>query len=212
MTALALLATLNEAGLLLEIDADGGLAVDGREDIVDRWLPSVRANKAAIVAVLANTRPSCSHSTWGLVNYLDGASAEVWTNPPTTEVEVLERRPDAIAAQTLHQAAQSPISACVTCVHVTGRGGCGEPVASGLSDVVGVIVYHDGAGKDCPAWMATFPDDLEHLIEESAAYWQSNADDLSLIRETAHRDPEGTRRSPPRPFYDTKPQPRRTPA
>lgn len=198
MTALALLATLNEAGLLVEIDADGGLAVDGREDIVDRWLPSVRAHKAAIVAVLVNTRPSCSRSTWGLVNYLDGASAEVWTNPPATEAEVLERRPDAIAAQPLDQAAQSPISACVTCVHVTGRGSCGEPVMASLSDMVGVIVYHDGDGKDCSAWMATFPDDL------------------SLIRETAHRDSESIRRSlladPLRPFYDTTPQPRRTPA
>ena len=52
-------------------------------------------------------------------------------------------------------------------------------------------------------------DEQEHLIEESAAYWHYDADDLRLIRETAHRDPEGTRRSlladPPRPFMTPNP-------
>jgi hypothetical protein len=210
MSAHALIEEARADGLEL-IPKGDILKLIGASNVVERWKPRIVASKPEILAALSAPR-----STWWLVHYLDGASTEVWTNPPATETEILDRRPDAIAAQPLHQAAQSPISACVTCVHVTGRGGCGEPVASGLSDVVGVIVYHDGAGKDCPAWMATFPDDLEHLIEESAAYWQSNADDLSLIRETAHRDSESIRRSlladPLRPFYDTTPQPRRTPA
>jgi hypothetical protein len=88
---------------------------------------------------------------WWLIHYQDRESVQVRSAPPATEAEILDRRPDANAAQTLHQAAQSPISACSSCVHVTGRGGCGEPVAAGLSDLPGVIRYSPDQGATCPA-------------------------------------------------------------
>lgn len=52
---------------------------------------------------------------------------------------------------------------------------------------------------------AGIPADLEALINESARFWQWDNDDLSLIRETASRDPDSVRltltMNPLRPFY-----------
>jgi len=93
-------------------------------------------------------------SRWWLVHYPDGAPVEVWTDPPATHAEVLQGRPDAVAAQPLHQDAMEPIAACSTCSRATYRGGCDEPVVAGLSAQDGVIRYHGNGGKDCPDWLA----------------------------------------------------------
>lgn len=50
------------------------------------------------------------------------------------------------------QPALEVLRACSTCAHVTGRGGCGEPVAAGLSALEGVIRYHPKGGTGCPVW------------------------------------------------------------
>jgi len=82
---------------------------------------------------------------------------------------------------------------CKTCSHVTGRGGCGEPVAAGLSAQDGVICYHGKSGKDCPAWIERINDDLEYLIQRAGTYWEYSPDDYILIRDLARRDPDGLR-------------------
>lgn len=110
-------------------------------------------------------------------------------------------------------------TACSACAHVTGRGGCGEPVAAGLSDLPGVIRYHPQQGADCAVFVphkaellaAQAANDtdlataLENLIQESARFWEWDEDDLRLIHETVPRDPEGIllalTRNPLRPFY-----------
>jgi hypothetical protein len=134
-------------------------------------LEGEKARTVAIVATVSVAKPTETKtalaSRWWLVHYLDGASVEVWTDPHATQDEVLERRPDAIAAQPLHQAAQSPKSACSSCVHVTGRGGCGEPVAAGLSDLPGVIRYSPNQGATCSVWQLYL--DINVKLE-----WHSN--------------------------------------
>lgn len=53
--------------------------------------------------------------------------------------------------------------------------------------------------------------DLDILIRQAAAFWQYDADDLHLIRQTARTDPAGLRlalRSDPlHPYYQTEPRP-----
>lgn len=102
--------------------------------------------------------PATGFRSW-LIHYPDREPAEVWTSPPSTHAEVLADRPEAIAAEPIHepqgieskaisrpeaQTSPPPAPACRTCAHVTGRGSCGEPVAAGL--------YHPQGGKGCPAF------------------------------------------------------------
>jgi hypothetical protein len=71
------------------------------------------------------------------------------------ENDVAFSRPDAIAAEPLHQDAPEPARACSTCSRATYRGGCGDPVAAGLSDLPGVIRYSTDQGATCPAWLVS---------------------------------------------------------
>ena len=130
-------------------------------------------------------------SRWWLVHYQDGAPVEIWTDPPATQAEVLQGRPDAIAAQPLHQDAPAPITACSTCSRATYRGACGEPLAAGLSDLDGVIQYHGNGGKGCPAWLATLAADLEACILAMAKRWNYSGDDLAAALAGARSDPDG---------------------
>jgi len=130
-------------------------------------------------------------SRWWLVHYQDGAPVEIWTDPPATQAEVLQGRPDAIAAQPLHQDAPEPARACSTCSRATYRGACGEPLAAGLSDLDGVIQYHGNGGKGCPAWLATLAADLEACILAMAKRWNYSGDDLAAALAGARSDPDG---------------------
>jgi hypothetical protein len=130
-------------------------------------------------------------SRWWLVHYLDGAPVEVWTDRPATQAEVLQSRPDALAAQPLHQAAPEPITACSTCSRATYRDACGEPVAAGLSDVLGVIRYSPDQGATCPAWLAVLDTRLEECIRAMAKRWNYSGDDLAAALDGAMVDPVG---------------------
>jgi len=99
-------------------------------------------------------KTTATASRWWLIHYPDHNPVEVACFPPATHAEILERHPDAIAAEPFNQASPVPARACFTCAHVTRRGGCGEPVAAGLSDVVGGIRYNPVGGDGCPAWQS----------------------------------------------------------
>ena len=103
--------------------------------------------------------------------------------------------PNAITVEPFaEQTKANPPTSCDTCAHVTGRGGCGEPVAAGLSNVAGVIVYHDTGGKDCSAWLAIIPTDLEARILAMAERWNYSGDDLAVALAGARADPAGWRK------------------
>lgn len=128
-------------------------------------------------------------SVWWLVHYMDGAPVEVWTSPPATHAEILERHPEAIAAEPFNQA--EPARACSTCSRATYRGGCGEPVAAGLSDLPGVIRYSPDQGATCPAWLAVLDGDLEARIRAMAERWHYSAADLCTALDGARQDAAG---------------------
>ena len=99
---------------------------------------------------------------WWLVHDPDCNPVEVASFPPTTHADILERHSGAIAAETFNQAEPETARACSSCTHVTGRGGCGEPVAAGLSFLEGVIRYHPDQGASCAVWLSTTPVDWKH--------------------------------------------------
>lgn len=154
-----------------------------------------KARTVASVATVSVANPpdaiTATASRWWLIHYPDGAPVEVWTSPPATHVEILERHPKAIAAEPFNQDEPETVRACSSCAHVTGRGGCGEPVAAGLSDLPGVIRYDLDRGTNCPAWLATIPGDLEARILAMAKRWNYSGDDLAVALAGARSDPTG---------------------
>lgn len=113
---------------------------------------------------------------------------------PATQAEIRERHPGAIMSEPFNPTATVQ-TACDTCSHATARGGCGEPVAAGLSNLEGVIVYHPDKGATCRTWLALIPDDMEALIQRAGTYYEYSTDDWQLIRDTARRDPTGLRQA-----------------
>lgn len=122
------------------------------------------ASVATVSVATPTEAKTATASRWWLIHYPDREPVEVACFPPTTLAEILERHSEAIAAEPirLQRNHSEPARACSTCAHVTGRGGCGEPVAAGLSDLPGVIRYSPDQGATCPAWLSAIPDDLEH--------------------------------------------------
>lgn len=133
-------------------------------------------------------------SVWWRLHYPDREPAEVACFPPATHAEILDHHPEAIAAEPVDQVEPEPARACSTCAHITGRGGCGEPVAAGLSDLEGVIRYHPHRGAGCPVWLATLDGELERRILAMAERWGYSGDELALALGAARSDPEGWRR------------------
>jgi hypothetical protein len=150
------------------------------------------ATVATVSVANAPETKTATASHWWLVHYQDGAPVEVWTSPPATHADILERHPEAIAAEPINQAApEAGHKSCSTCTHETGRGGCCEPVEAGLSDLPGVIRYSPDQGATCPAWLATLPADLEARILAMAARWHYSGDDLAAALDGARSDPAG---------------------
>ncbi len=165
--------------------------------------PRELAATVARIATVAVANPTetetATASRWWLLHFPDREPVEVACFPPAIHAEMLERHPEAIAAEPIHQATPEPAhTSCDTCTHVTGRvtgrGGCGEPVAAGLSNVVGVVVYSPDQGATCPAWLAILPADLEVRIRDMAARWDYSGDDLTLALAGPRDDPAGWRR------------------
>lgn len=131
---------------------------------------TVEREKARTVASVATVSVATPQKTqtatayrWWLLHFSDREPVQVACFPDVPHAEILERHPKAVAAEPINQAISEPAhTSCKTCSHVTGRGGCGEPVAAGLSDLPGVIRYNPDQGATCPAWLSAIPDDLEH--------------------------------------------------
>jgi len=160
MTAIALIEEARADGLELHVNGDR-LKLRGASEVVERWKPRIVASKPEILAALS----AAPRSTWWLVHFADREPVEVWTSPPATQAEILERRPDAVAAEPILEeragsadrvqpepAQTMTPQSCSTCEYVTGRGACGKPVAAGLSDLEGVIYYHQDGGNGCQNW------------------------------------------------------------
>lgn len=159
---------------------------------------TVEGEKARTVASVATVSVATPQKTqtatayrWWLLHFSDRELVQVACFPDVSHAEILERHPEAVAAEPINQATPKPTTSCFTCTHETGRGGCGEPVAAGLSDVAGVIRYSTDQGATCPAWMATIPGDLEASIRAMAEHWNYSGDDLALALAGARADPDG---------------------
>jgi hypothetical protein len=190
MSASAIIKEAISDGVNLALTERGTIKLSGEKSALQRWTPIIKMHKPEIMVALQPATASC----WWLIHYPDGAPIETWTGPPATWAEILERHPDAVAAEPFNQTAPVQATSCDTCAHATFHGGCGEPVAAGLSDMVGVIAYHGNCGKDCSAWLEIIPTDLEARILAMAERWNYSGDDLAVALAGARADPAGWRK------------------
>jgi hypothetical protein len=111
MSAQALLQDLTSDGLSLSVTDGDRIAVDGPRDALDKWLPEIRAHKAALIACLttaANDEPARHHS-W-LVTLPTGERHSSMFCPPLSLAEVQARDPGALVEREPDPAPAPPLS------------------------------------------------------------------------------------------------------
>jgi hypothetical protein len=100
MTPAAIIQEAQAGGVRLALSPAGTIKVTGDGTAVNHWLAMIREHKAEIIDVLkvdaGNMAPG---SRWWVLHYPDRDPVEVSCTPAATHAEILERHPDAIAAE-----------------------------------------------------------------------------------------------------------------
>ncbi len=87
-------------GVRLALSPTGTIKATGDGAAVNRWLAVIREHKAEIIDVLkVGAGDKATVSRWWLIHYPDRDPVEVARCPEATHAEVLERYPDAVAAE-----------------------------------------------------------------------------------------------------------------
>jgi hypothetical protein len=117
MGAPELLYRLRGAGLVLTLTSAGGLHVAPRKALTDEHRAAIRAQRDALVLALQtegqkilpqDAIAAATNSVRWLLHYTDRDSLEVTFCPEVTHAEILERHPDAVAAEPLTPTIQQP--------------------------------------------------------------------------------------------------------
>lgn len=95
MTPATIIRVAQADGVSLALSPSGTIKATGDGAAVNRWLAAIREQKAGIIDALADAVTS-----WGwLLHFADRESLEVYCNPDATHAAILERYPDALAAE-----------------------------------------------------------------------------------------------------------------
>ncbi|PIV89414.1 MAG: hypothetical protein COW48_00650 [Hydrogenophilales bacterium CG17_big_fil_post_rev_8_21_14_2_50_63_12] len=92
----------------------------------DSFCSSHGARFQKITPLVRPADDAATASRWWLLHYPDREPVEVASFPPATHAEILERHPNATAAEPINQAAP----ACSSCTHATGRGNTRQGLTS----------------------------------------------------------------------------------
>jgi hypothetical protein len=99
MSAPDLLLAMRDAGLIATV-ADGRLHVAGPADALDRFRPTIRDQRnGLLLAIKTGANDVQNAYRWWLLHYLDRDPVEVSCTPPASHTEILDRHPDAVAAE-----------------------------------------------------------------------------------------------------------------
>jgi hypothetical protein len=106
MTPAALIRKAQADGVRLALSPAGTIKATGDRAALARWLPTIREHKEGIVQAL-KVSPGVT-AVWWRIRYADGELLEVACCPPATHAEILERYPDAVAAEPFEPAVRPP--------------------------------------------------------------------------------------------------------
>jgi len=176
MTPATIIERAADDGVIITLTPAGTVKTTGTKDAVARWVPTLRANRGAIVAALtkaSNDPPAVSPAdaspVW-LIHCPDRQPVEVHFWPPATLAEALTGYPTAINAEPMQAPpapdagrwragpAALPARSCRTCRHLKrpglSDGHCGGrddlPAAYGPGHPLRRLPDDGGAG--CTAW------------------------------------------------------------
>ncbi|MDD5403813.1 MAG: hypothetical protein PHZ14_04655 [Sulfuricella sp.] len=100
MTPATIIREAQADGVRLALSPTGNIKATGDGAAVNRWLAVIRERKAEIVDVLkVGAGDTATASRWWRIHYPDRDPLEVACCPEATHAEILERHPDAIAAE-----------------------------------------------------------------------------------------------------------------
>ena len=164
MTPSAIIERAADDGVIITLTPAGTVKTTGDSAAVNRWLPTLREHKEAIVAALtkaSNDPPAASPAdtfpVW-LIHTPDRRPFEVHLSPPATLAEVLAIYSAATDVQPVRL--QEPARSCRTCRHLK-RPGLSDGHCSGRDDLR--PAYSDGhplrrlpddRGARCTTWDA----------------------------------------------------------
>lgn len=96
MTPAAIIREAQADGVKLALSPAGTIKATGDGAAVNRWLAVIRERKPEIINVLE----ADAVTSWGwLLHFADREPLEVYCNPEATHAAILERYPDALAAE-----------------------------------------------------------------------------------------------------------------
>lgn len=108
MGAPDLLNALRDAGLTVSADGDR-LNVTGPSAALARFRPAIREQKDALLSLLkVGAGDTATASRWWLIHYPDRDPVEVACCPEATHADILERHPDAVAAEPFTPTTRQP--------------------------------------------------------------------------------------------------------
>ena len=87
-----------DAGVDLSLTEAGTIKANGDPATINRLAPLIREHKAAIIEALKAANDAM-RSCWWLIHYPDRDPVEVACCPDATHADILERHPDAVAAE-----------------------------------------------------------------------------------------------------------------
>jgi hypothetical protein len=104
MTPATIIREAQADGVNLTLSPTGTIKATGEGVAVNRWLAVIRDRKAEIIDVLkVGAGETATGSRCWMLHYPDRNPAEVACYPNATHAEILERYPDAVAAEPLPQ-------------------------------------------------------------------------------------------------------------
>lgn len=115
MTPATIIREAQADGVRLALSPTGTIKATGDGAAVNRWLAVIREHKAEIIdALKVSPGDTATASRWWLIHYPDHDPVEVTCCPEATHADILERYPDAVAAEpftpTIRQAS-APLTA-----------------------------------------------------------------------------------------------------
>jgi hypothetical protein len=107
MTPATIIREAQSEGVKLALSPTGTIKATGDGAAVNRWLAVLREHKAEIIDVLSEGGPATA-SRWWLIHFPDRDPVEVACCPEATHAEILERHPNAVAAEPFEPIQRQP--------------------------------------------------------------------------------------------------------
>ena len=162
MTPATIIERAAACGVIVTLTPAGTVKTTGTKDAVARWVPTLRANRDAIVAALtkaSNDPPAVSPAdaspVW-LIHCPDRQPVAVHCWPPATLAEILAIYPTATGAKPVRQ--QEQARSCRTCRHLK-RPGLSDGHCGGRDDLPPAYTaghplrrLPDDGGANCTTW------------------------------------------------------------